>query len=75
MESQANPIELETSVDGTTPAGAIDISVKNIGTVIGTLNGVSLKPGDAVNYGFVAKPYRAIAYQTNGSTFKIKYTI
>lgn len=75
MESQANPIEFETTEDGVVPAGAILISFYNSGKVDCIVNGVTLKAGKARNYGFAAKPYRAIAYQPNGSTLIIMITI
>lgn len=75
MDVLADPIEFETSASGEIPAGAIVISFKNIGGSDGMVNGVALKAGEATNYTFVGKAYRAISYETNGSTFKIRYTI
>ncbi|MFT5668302.1 MAG: hypothetical protein ACI9DK_002503 [Vicingaceae bacterium] len=75
MDILANPIEFETSTDGTVPKGAIVISFKNIGTTDGTVNNTTLKVGEATNYTFVGKPYDSIAYETKGSIFKIRYTI
>lgn len=75
MDILANPIEFETTTDGTIPKGAIVISFKNIGTVDGIVNNTTLKVGEATNYTFVGKPYNSISYQTEGSTFKIRYTI
>ena len=75
MDILANPIEFETSADGTVPAGAIVVSFKNIGSTNGMVNNTTLKAGEATNYTFVGKPYKSIAYITNGSTFKIRYTV
>ena len=75
MGALANPVEFETSENGSIPAGAIAISLKNIGNQAGTVNNAELKIGEATNYTFVGKPYSAIAYETNGSTFKIRYTL
>ncbi len=75
MDLLANPIEFETTNDGNVPAGAIAVSFKNTGTINGKVNNITLKAGEATNYTFVGKPYKSIAYKTNGSTFKIRYTI
>ena len=75
MNILANPIEFETSEDGNIPAGAIVVSFKNIGTVDGKVNNITLKVGEATNDTFVGKPYQSITFQTNGSIFKIRYTL
>ena len=75
MDGLAQPIEFETNEDGSIPAGAIVISFKNIGSTAGKVNNTELKAGEATNYTFVGKPYPAIPYQTNGSVFKIRYTL
>ena len=75
MNGLADPIKFETNEDGSTPAGAIVISLKNIGSIAGRVNNAELKAGEATNYTFVGKPYRSISYQTNGSVFKIRYTL
>lgn len=75
MDTLANPIEFETTDDGVIPEGAIVVSIKNIGTQNGIVNNTTLKVGEATNYTYVGKPYQSINYQTNGSTFKIRYTI
>jgi hypothetical protein len=75
MDGLANPIEFETTENGSIPVGAIVISFKNIGSEIGTVNSTTLKVGEATNYTFVGKPYKSIPYETNGSTFKVRYTL
>ncbi|MEQ8624467.1 MAG: hypothetical protein RJQ00_06415 [Vicingaceae bacterium] len=75
MGAFADPIEFETTEDGTVPAGAIKISFYNEGTSVAIVNGIRLKVGKATNFGFMGKPYRAIEYQTNGSTLFIRYTL
>ena len=75
MDILANPHEQEVTSDGTIPAGALEIAVKNIGSSTATVNGISLLPGEAWNYGFVGKPYKEIIYQTSGSTLRIRYTL
>lgn len=71
MNILADPQETEVTVDGSTPAGALFISVKNIGATIATFNGVSLAPGEAKSYSFIGKGYKSLAYTVNGSTLKI----
>lgn len=75
MDGLANPIEFETSENGSIPAGAIVISFKNIGTKAGKVNNTELKVGEATNYTFVGKPYQSISYEASGSIFKIRYTL
>lgn len=75
MDILADPIEFESSTDGEVPAGALEIAFKNVGDSIAVVNGVSIQIGEAWNYGFVGKPYKAISYETNGSTLRIRYTI
>lgn len=75
MGALADPIEFETTEDGTVPAGAIKISFYNDGTSVAIVNGVRLKVGKATNFGFMGKPYRAIDYKTNGTTLFIRYTV
>jgi hypothetical protein len=75
MDVLAEPYEEETTTDGTVQAGALEIAFKNIGTITAMVNGVSIAPGEAWNYGFVGKPYKSINYQCNGSTLRIRYTI
>ena len=67
----ADPHEVEVNVDGATQAGALFISVKNVGNAIATFNGVPMGPGEAKSYSFVGKGYRSLAYTVNGSTLKI----
>jgi len=75
MDILADPQEIVTTVDGQTTAGALEVAFKNIGAQTAIVNGIELPPGEPWNYGFVGKPYRAIAYQTNGTTLRIRYTI
>jgi hypothetical protein len=71
MDILAQPIEIETNVDGAIASGALFISVKNVGTAIATVNGVNLSPREAKSYSFVGKAYVAIHYVTNGSILRI----
>jgi len=75
MDILADPTEIETTTDGQTPSGALEISVKNIGTAVAMFNGVSLDIGEAKNYGFVGKAYKALSYEVNGSKLRIKITL
>lgn len=88
MGALADPIDFETSEDGTIAAGAIKISFYNNGTgeqlINGVMqrvgpdaivNGVPLRVGKATNFGFAGKPYKAIEYKTNGTTLFIRRTI
>jgi hypothetical protein len=75
MDVLAEPFEVETTTDGSVPAGALEIAFKNIGTVTAMVNGVSIAAGEAWNYGFVGKPYKSISYECNGTTLRIRYTI
>ncbi len=67
----ADPQEIETTVNGATLAGALFISVKNVGGATATFNGVPLLPGEAKSYSFIGKGYRSLVYTVNGSTLKI----
>jgi hypothetical protein len=71
MNILADPQETTVTVDGSTPAGALFISVKNIGAAVSTFNGVPLAPGEAKSYSFIGKGYKSLAYAVNGSTLKI----
>ncbi len=75
MDILAEPIEHEVNVDGSTPLGALFVSVKNSGLIAATFNGVSLPPGEAKSYSFVGKGYKALPYVVNGSTLKILYIL
>lgn len=75
MDILAEPIEFQSNTDGEIPAGALEIAFKNVGDTIAEVNGISIQIGEAWNYGFVGKPYKAIPYKTNGSTLRIRYTI
>lgn len=75
MDILADPQELETSIDGQTPQGALFISVKNTGNATSVFNGVMLPPGDAKSYSFVGKGYKSLSYSVNGSTLRILYIL
>jgi hypothetical protein len=75
MSILADPQEVEVTVNGVTPQGALFVSVKNIGSAVATFNGVSLPPGEAKSYSFIGKGYKSMAYTVNGSTLKIMYII
>ena len=75
METLADPKEFITAESGETPAGALEVGVKNIGNSPAIVNGIEIAAGEAWNYGFVGKVYRAIAYDANGSQLRIRYTI
>lgn len=75
MDILADPQEVEVNSDGSTPQGALFISVKNTGAAIATFNGVSLLPGEAKSYSFIGKGYRSLAYTVNGSTLKVMYIL
>lgn len=75
MDILAEPVEQEISADGSTPQGALFISIKNIGTATATVNGVALPPGEAKSYSFVGKAYKALPYLVNGSTLRILYIL
>jgi len=75
MDILADPNEFETTEDGVTQAGALEVAFKNIGNAVATVNGVGLDIGEAKNYGFVGKPWRALSYETNGSELRIKVTL
>jgi hypothetical protein len=71
MNILADPQETVVTVDGSTPAGALFISVKNVGAAVATFNGVPLAPGEAKSYSFIGKGYKSLVYAVNGSTLKI----
>jgi hypothetical protein len=71
MNILAEPLEQEVTVDGSTAAGALFISVKNVGAAVASFNGVPLAPGEAKSYSFIGKGYKSLAYAVNGSTLKI----
>ena len=75
MNILAEPTEVEVSTNGSTPQGALFISVKNIGNAIATFNGVALSPGEAKSYSFIGKAYKALNYTVNGSTLRIMYIL
>jgi hypothetical protein len=75
MDVLAEAHEVETTTDGTIPKGALEIAFKNLGSVTAIVNGISIVPGEAWNYGFVGKPYKEMSYQCNGSTLRIRYTV
>lgn len=71
MNILADPQEEEVTVDGETSAGALFISVKNVGNRIATFNCVPFHPGEEKSYSFIGKGYRSLVYTVNGSTLKI----
>ncbi len=75
MNTQANPIEIETDGEGQLDAGFLFASFKNTGTTIALVNGVILAPGEAKGYPFVGKVYQAIPYQAQESSLRILYTL
>lgn len=75
MESLGDPIFILATEAGIIPAGAIRICVKNIGKITAYINDEPLEAGEPTDFKFIAKPYRAITYNPNGSTLKIRYTI
>jgi hypothetical protein len=75
MNILAEPTEVEVTTNGSTPQGALFISVKNVGNAVATFNGVSLLPGEAKSYSFIGKAYKALSYTVNGSTLRIMYIL
>lgn len=75
MANLGDPIFILATEAGTIPAGAIRISVKNIGQETAYINGEPLEPGEPTNFDLILKPYRAISYDPKGSTLKIRYTV
>jgi hypothetical protein len=67
----AQVIEWDATTEGDIAAGALFISVKNVGTGIAVFNGVNLAPGEAKSYSFVGKGYSGIHYVPSGSTLRI----
>ncbi len=72
MNTQANPIEIETDGEGQLDAGFLFASFKNTGATNAIVNGVILSPGEAKGYPFVGKVYQAISYDTLESTLRIQ---
>ncbi|MFC4635687.1 hypothetical protein ACFO3O_17380 [Dokdonia ponticola] len=75
MNTQANPIEIETDGQGQLEAGFLFASFKNTGITNATVNGVILPPGEAKGYPFVGKAYDAIAYDAVDSTLRILHIL
>lgn len=75
MDIFAQPSDSEHTVDGQTPAGALEVAFKNIGTSTAIVNGISIAPGEPINYGFVGKPYDSISFEPNGSILRVRYTL
>ncbi|MBS1635368.1 MAG: hypothetical protein JST26_05550 [Bacteroidetes bacterium] len=75
MDILAEPIELEVTADGSTPQGALFVSVKNIAGSSATFNGVKLDPGEAKSYSFVGKGYKAMPYTVGTSKLRILYIL
>jgi len=46
-------------------------SIKNTGSEIATVNGVSLAVGEAKGYPFIGKGYKEISFDPNGSTLRV----
>lgn len=61
---------------GSVPAGSLRGSVINVGSAVGTWNGISIPAGVAIPWDAVGPrdTYGAIAYNASGTTFIIEYT-
>lgn len=75
MNTQANPIEIETEGEGQLDAGFLFASFKNTGSGNALVNGVILAPGEAKGYPFVGKAYDAIPYDSQESTLRILHIL
>ena len=75
MDILAESIERTVNDDGEIPAGALFVSVKNIGDQDITVNGNILGPGKAKSWPFVGKGYKSIPYQASGSSMEIMTVI
>ena len=54
------------------PAGFLFASIKNVGELGVSVNGVALNPGEAKSYPFVGKGYHAVPYSVpTGGTLRI----
>ena len=70
------PVIERKSGTGTIPK-SFSFSVANVGSANGTLMGVTLGPGEVVNYdaGVLNNSFPSIAYNATGTTFLITYII
>jgi hypothetical protein len=75
MDILANVTETETTQPGSTPQGALFVSVKNIGKFNAQFNGVTIQPGEAKSYSFIGKAYRSMNYDPVQSTLRILYIL
>ncbi len=63
--------ETEVTQEGSLSQGFLSASIKNVGTQVALVNGVSLGVGEAKGYPFVGKGYEPISYDPQGSTLQI----
>lgn len=75
MNILAQITEQDHNADGSIPQGFLFASIKNVGSIAATVNGVSLAPGEAKAYAFVGKGYEAVPFLVNGSVLRILYVI
>ena len=64
---------LRPTTSGTITAGKTSISIANVGTANGTVNGVILKPTETLNFdaGGISNTLNAITYSAVGTEFLI----
>ncbi len=75
MDILAQILEQDFTVDGQVPQGFLFASIKNVGAVTATVNGVDLSPGEAKDYPFVGKGYQAVPFVVNGSTIRVLHVV
>lgn len=70
------PVIERTSTSGTIPK-PYSFSVANVGSANGTVMGVTLAPGEVVNYdaGVLNNQFDSVAYNATNTTFLITYVI
>jgi hypothetical protein len=64
---------LRPTTSGTITAGKASVSIANVGSTNGTVKGVTVKPGETVNFsaGGINNTLDAIAYDATGAEFLI----
>ncbi|QKX05365.1 hypothetical protein HN014_10710 [Aquimarina sp. TRL1] len=75
MDILASITEQEYRGTGEIPVGFLFALVKNTGSRPAIINSVALAPGEDKSYPFIGKPYRAIPFNTQGSTLRVMYVL
>lgn len=71
MDVLAEIKEEDFTQSGSLEEGFLFGSIKNIGTEVAIVNGVSLAIGEAKGYPFIGKGYKEINFDPNGSTLRV----